>query len=236
MATKSTPASRHFSTSFRTSFGSTGPVIEHPSAIEIAALTSGLCALASRSSHIRLTLAMADSRLRLALAWLCSSVAETTVAISATPEASASLTPRSFSASATPCAPGNDAMVAMMSRTSTNCGNVLAGRNEPTSKCRTPAPYSSRIQRCFADVEGNVFTSCRPSRRPVSRRLTRLRDKRLECGSCEPHSGFGGWSHNVTVLWTKPPGPSRFGDRLCRLLPNRPCMSTSREGFSGRRT
>ena len=49
---------------------------------------------------------MASSRERLALAWLCSSVAETTVATSATPDASASLTPRSLSASATPCAPG----------------------------------------------------------------------------------------------------------------------------------
>ena len=53
----------------------------------------------------------------------------------------------------------NAAMVAMMSRTSVNCGKVLAGRNEPTSKCRTPAAYSSRIQRCLAAVEGNFFTS-----------------------------------------------------------------------------
>jgi hypothetical protein len=85
----STPASYSFSASRITSFGSTGPTIEQPSAIEIAAFTTGLCALASRSSQSRLTLAMADSRERLALAWLCSSVAETTEAISATPEASA---------------------------------------------------------------------------------------------------------------------------------------------------
>ena len=71
-------------------------------------------------------------------------------------------------------APGSDAMVAMMSRTSANCGKVFAGRNEPTSKCRTPAAYSSRIQRCFASVDGNFFTSCRPSRRPTSRRITLL--------------------------------------------------------------
>ena len=61
-----------------------------------------LVALASRNSQSRLTLAIADLRLRLALAWLCSSVAETTVATSATPDASASLTPRSLSASAMP--------------------------------------------------------------------------------------------------------------------------------------
>jgi hypothetical protein len=79
---KSTPASSHFSANFITSRGSTGPVIEQPSAIEIAALTIGLCGLASRSSHSRLTLAMACSRERFALAWLCSSVAETTEAIS----------------------------------------------------------------------------------------------------------------------------------------------------------
>jgi hypothetical protein len=70
--------------------------------------------------------------------------------------------------------PGSDAMVRTISRTSANCGNVDAGRNEPTSKCRTPAPYSSRTQRCFAAVDGNVFTSCRPSRKPTSRKLTRL--------------------------------------------------------------
>ena len=57
------------------------------------------------------TLSMAWSRERLALARLCSSVAETTVPISATPEASAPLTPRSFSASAMPCAPGSAAIV-----------------------------------------------------------------------------------------------------------------------------
>ena len=145
-------------------------MIEQPSAIEIAALTIGLCALASRNSQSRLTLAMACSRERLALAWLCSSVAETTVAISATPDASASLTPRSLSASAMPCAPGSAATVWTISRTSANCGKVFAGRNEPTSKCRTPAAYSSRTQRCLAAVDGNVFTSCRPSRRPTSRK------------------------------------------------------------------
>src|SRR5262245_11349688 len=101
--------------------------MEQPSAIEIAALTTGLCVLALRSSTIRLILAIADSRERLALAWLCSSVADTTEAISATPHSSASLTPRSFSASATPCAPGSEATVATTSRTSTNCGKVLQG-------------------------------------------------------------------------------------------------------------
>ena len=98
----STPTSYSFSVIRSTSFGSTGPTIEQPSAIEIAALTIGLWELASRNSQSRLTLAMADSRERLALAWLCSSVAETTVATSPTPEASASLTPRSFSVSAMP--------------------------------------------------------------------------------------------------------------------------------------
>src|SRR5664280_1227853 len=58
-ATKSTPASKHFSASLITSRGSTGPVIEQPSAIEIAALTIGLCGLASRNSQSRFTLAMA---------------------------------------------------------------------------------------------------------------------------------------------------------------------------------
>jgi hypothetical protein len=117
---------------------------------------------------------MADSRERLALAWLCSSVAETTVATSPTPDASASLTPRSFSVKAMPCAPGSEEIVAMTSRTSTNCGKVFAGRNDPTSKCRTPAAYSSRTQRCLAEVGGNFFTSCKPSRRPTSRKLTLL--------------------------------------------------------------
>ena len=56
-----------------------------------------------------------------------------------------------------PCAPGSDPTVRTISRTSANCGNVLAGRNEPTSKCRTPAPYSSPIQRCFAAVDGKVL-------------------------------------------------------------------------------
>ena len=98
----STPASNSFSVSRSTSAGSTAPTIEQPSAIEIAEFTTGLCALASRSSQSRLTLAIAESRERLALAWLCSSVAETTVATSATPEARASLTPRSFSVSAMP--------------------------------------------------------------------------------------------------------------------------------------
>ena len=102
IATMSTPASNNFSVNRSASFGSTGPTIEQPSAIEIAALTIGLCELASRNSHRRLTLATAESRERLALAWLCSSVADTTVASSATPEASASLTPRSLSASAMP--------------------------------------------------------------------------------------------------------------------------------------
>ena len=102
----STPASYNFSASRITSVGSTAPTIEQPSAIEIAALTIGLCKLASRSSHICLTLATAKSRERLALAWLCSSVAETTVATSATPDAKASMAPRSLRVSATPCAPG----------------------------------------------------------------------------------------------------------------------------------
>ena len=172
-ATMSTPTSYNFSAIRITSFGSTGPTIEQPSAIEIAALTTGLCELASRKSQRRLTFAIAESRERLALAWLCSSVAETTEAISATPDAKASLTPRSLSASATPCAPGSSAMVLTISRTSANCGNVLAGRNEPTSKYRTPAAYSSRIQRCLTAVDGNFFTSWSPSRKPTSRKLTR---------------------------------------------------------------
>src|SRR5665811_1604288 len=54
MAMKSTPASRHFSTSFKTSFGSTAPVIEQPSAIEIAALTSGLCSLVNAAISMAL--------------------------------------------------------------------------------------------------------------------------------------------------------------------------------------
>src|SRR5438094_3689835 len=72
----STPASNSFSVSRSTSLGSTAPTIVQPSAIEIAEFTTGLCALASRSSQSRLTLAMADSRERLALAWLCSSVTQ----------------------------------------------------------------------------------------------------------------------------------------------------------------
>src|ERR1700760_153869 len=59
MPTASTPASKHFSTSRTTSFGSTGPAIEQPSAIEIAAPMIGLCALAARRSHLRLTFAIA---------------------------------------------------------------------------------------------------------------------------------------------------------------------------------
>ena len=169
----SAPASKHLSESRITSFGSTLPAIEQPSAIEIATDTIGLCALASRRSHIRLRLAIACSRERLALAWLCSSVADTTEAISATPEPSASLAPRSFRAKAMPCAPGKAATVETISRTSANCGKVFAGRNEPTSKCRTPASYSRSIQRRFAAVDGKLFTSCRPSRRPTSRNTMR---------------------------------------------------------------
>jgi hypothetical protein len=55
----STPASNSFSVSRSTSAGLTAPTIEQPSAIEIAEFTTGLCALASRSSHSRLTLAIA---------------------------------------------------------------------------------------------------------------------------------------------------------------------------------
>src|SRR5437660_1251517 len=53
----------------------------------MATETIGRCGLASRSSQSRRTLSTAWSRERLALARLCSSVAETTVPISATCEA-----------------------------------------------------------------------------------------------------------------------------------------------------
>src|SRR4029079_18296763 len=52
----STPASNSFSVSRSTSFGSTAPTIEQPSAIEIAEFTTGFCALASRRPQSPLAL------------------------------------------------------------------------------------------------------------------------------------------------------------------------------------
>ena len=56
----------------------------------------------------------------------------------------------------------------MMSRTSANCGKSLP-QERADLNCRTPR-ILSRIQRCLQSRR-NVFTSCRPSRKPTSRRM-----------------------------------------------------------------
>ena len=169
------------------------PAIEQPSAIEIAAFTIGLCALASRRSQSRLTLAIAESRDRLALAWLCSSVADTTEAISATPDASASLAPRSFSTSAMPWAPGSAPRLRRR-----RAHRRIAERSWPagTSRPRNAA-RRRHIRRGPSAASprstGNVFTSCRPSRKPTSRRIDTIpRDRFSELGHARLLIPFAG--------------------------------------------
>jgi hypothetical protein len=132
--------------------------------MEIAALTIGLCGLASRSSQSRLTLAIACSRERLRC--LCR-----------WPRPPKQFQQRLMPAPLKrPVFSASDAVRAgkrrHRARSAASAVRARRRREQADLEMPPPAPFVAD-PRCFSAVDGNVFTSCRPSLRPTSRKETR---------------------------------------------------------------